>query len=115
MFARLGAKLVFATAAIAVVFFGVGLIGLAIATALTPYIGAALGYGVAGAILLLPPLLGAVIASGRRPRKPSPEGGRELMNSIFTALARETPWAAVVGAGLMGVTNLFLNRNKNKK
>ncbi len=42
MFARLGAKLVFATAAIAVVFFGVGLIGLAIATALTPYIGAAL-------------------------------------------------------------------------
>ena len=71
MFARLGAKLVFATAAIAVVFFGVGLIGLAIATALTPYIGAALGYGVAGAILLLPPLLGAVIASSRRPRKPS--------------------------------------------
>ncbi len=37
------------------------------------------------------------------------------MNSIFTALARETPWAAVVGAGLLGVTNLFLNRNKNKK
>ena len=29
MFARLGAKLVFATAAIALVFFGIGLIGLA--------------------------------------------------------------------------------------
>lgn len=115
MFARLGAKLVFATAAIAVVFVGVGLIGLAIAAALTPYIGTALGYAVAGAILLLPPLLWAVIASSNPPRKPASEGSRDLMNSIFTALARETPWAAVVGAGLLGVTNLFLNRNKNKK
>ena len=37
------------------------------------------------------------------------------MNSLFTAMARETPWAAVVGAGLVGAFNLFLNRNKNKK
>ena len=37
------------------------------------------------------------------------------MNSLFTALARETPWVAVVGAGLVGAANLFLNRNKAKK
>ena len=116
MFARLSAKLVFVTVAVALVFFGVGLIGLAIAAALTPYTGAGLGYAIAGAILLLPPLLWAVIASAKPAKKPVPEsGGRELMNSIFTALARETPWAAVVGAGLLGATNLFLNRNKNKK
>jgi hypothetical protein len=116
MFARLSAKLVFVAVAVALVFFGVGLIGMAIAAALTPYAGAALGYAIAGAILLLPPLLWAVIASANPPKKPMPEsGGRELMNSIFTALARETPWAAVVGAGLLGVANLFLNRNKNKK
>lgn len=116
MFARLSAKLVFVAAAIALVFFGIGLFGLAIAAALTPYVGAASGYAVAGAIFLLPPLLWALIASTSRPKKPPQEGGgRELMNSIFTALARETPWAAVVGAGLLGVTNLFLNRNKNKK
>lgn len=115
MFARLSAKLVFVAAALALVFFGIGLIGVAIATALTPYAGAALGYAVAGAIFLLPPLMWAIITSVNRPKKPPQESGRELMNSIFTALARETPWAALVGAGLLGVTNLFLNRNKNKK
>ena len=36
MFARLSAKLVFVAAAIALVFFGIGLFGLAIAAALTP-------------------------------------------------------------------------------
>ena len=117
MVARLGAKLVFVAAAVALVFFGIGLIGLAIATALVPFVGTALGYAVAGAILLLPPLLWAVIASASRPVRQVPKnsGGRELMNSLFTAMARETPWAAVVGAGLVGVANLFLNRNKNKK
>jgi hypothetical protein len=115
MIARLSAKLVFAAVGVALVFFGVGLVGLAIAAALTPRFGAAGGYGIAGAILLLPPLLCALIVLSSRPAKPKVEGGRELMNSIFTALARETPWAAVVGAGLVGVANLFLNRNKNKK
>jgi hypothetical protein len=117
MFARLSAKVVLVAVLVALVFFGIGLIGLAIATALTPYAGAALSYALAGAILLLPPLLWAVIASASRPpTKPVQEGGgRELMNSLFTALARETPWAAVMGAGLVGVANLFLNRNKNKK
>jgi hypothetical protein len=37
MFARLGAKAVMMAVAIALVFFGIGLIGLAIATALTPH------------------------------------------------------------------------------
>jgi hypothetical protein len=116
MVARLSAKLVFLATAIALVFFGIGLIGLSIATALTPYAGAALSYAIAGVILLLPPLLWAMSASAAPPAKPAQEGGgRELMNSLFTALARETPWAAVVGAGLVGVANLFLNRNKNKK
>jgi hypothetical protein len=117
MVARLSAKLVFVAAAVALVFFGIGLIGFSIATALVPFVGAALGYAIAGGILLLPPLLWAVIASASRPPvKPVQEGGgRELMNSLFTAMARETPWAAVVGAGLIGVANLFLNRNKNKK
>jgi hypothetical protein len=117
MFARLSAKLVFLAAAIALVFFGIGLIGLSIATALVPFVGAALSYAIAGVILLVPPLLWAMSASASPPAKPAVQegGGRELMNSLFTALARETPWAAVMGAGLVGVANLFLNRNKNKK
>jgi len=118
MFARLGAKALFLAAAVALVFFGVGLLGLALATVLTPPLGAAGGYAVAGAIFLLPLLLWAAIVAIGRPAKPvaaPSNGGRELMNSLFTALARETPWVAVMGAGVVGVANLFLNRNKNKK
>jgi hypothetical protein len=115
MFARLSAKFVMAAAAIALVFFGVGLIGLAIATWLTPHFGAAGGYAIAGAILLLPPLLWAVLVCIARPARREPPQGRDLMSSIFAALARETPWAAVAGAGLVGLANLFLNRNKSKK
>jgi hypothetical protein len=118
MFARLSAKALLLAVAIALVFFGIGLLGIAIATALTPRFGAALGYAIAGAILLLPPLCWALATLASRPAKPVPppqNGGRELMNSLFTAMARETPWAAVVGAGLVGVANLFLNRNKAKK
>jgi hypothetical protein len=117
MFARLGAKIVMATGAVALVFFGIGLIGLAIATVLTPHFGAAGGYAIAGGVLSGPPLLWAVIVVASRRARPAPpsSGGRDLMSSIFAALARETPWAAVVGAGLVGVANLFLNRNKTKK
>jgi hypothetical protein len=116
MFARLSAKLVMVATAIAMVFFGVGLIGLAVATALARYFGAAGGYAIAGAILLGPALLWAAIICASVPAKRAvPSGGRDLMSSMFSALARETPWAAVLGAGLMGAANLFLNRNKTKK
>jgi hypothetical protein len=115
MFARLGAKAVMMAVAIALVFFGIGLIGFAVATLLMTHFGAAGGYAIAGAIFLLPPLLWATIVCIARPRRQAPPGSRDLMSSIFAALARETPWAAVVGAGLVGVANLFLNRNKAKK
>jgi len=115
MFARLGAKLVMAAVAIALVFFGIGLIGLAIATLLTPHFGAASGYAMAGAILLLPPLLGACIVCIARPRRREPPPGQELIKSILAALARETPWAALLGVGMASLANLFLNRHKTKK
>ena len=105
------------TAAIALVFFGVGLIGLAIATLLSQHFGVAGGYAIAGAAFLAPPLLWAIIiAIAKKTRRPPPpSGGREFLQSFVSALARETPWAAVAGAGLVGLANLFLNRNKTKK
>ena len=116
MFARIGAKVVFAMIGMALIFFGVGLLGLAIATALAPRVGAAGGYAIAGGIFAGPPLLWALIVSMRGPRRDKPITGKgEMMASIFSALARETPWAAVVGASLVGIANLFLNRHKNKK
>ncbi len=42
-------------------------------------------------------------------------GSRQIMTAIFAALAKETPWVAIVGAGLVGAANLFLNRNKSGK
>ena len=114
MFARLGAKAVLAIMGMALIFFGVGLIGLAIALALAPYVGAPSGYAIAGGIFAGPPLLWALIVSMRSPRRDKPIKS-EMMTSIFAALARETPWAAMVGASLVGVANLFLNRHKARK
>ena len=87
MFARLSAKCWFmATAAIALVFFGIGLIGLAIATLLTPHFGAASGYAMAGAILLLPPLIWACIVCISRPRRREPPPGQDLINPFSPPL-----------------------------
>ncbi len=118
MFARVGAKMLFLVIAVALVFFGVGLIGFAIAVAFTPLVGRAWANAIAGAIFLLPPLLWAIIVMSTRPARPAMAdnpGVRQITTAIFTALAKETPWVAVVGAGLLGVANLFLNRNKSRK
>ena len=116
MFARLSARAVVLAAAVALVFFGVGLIGLGIAASLTPRMGAAWADVVTGAIFLLPPLIWAIaLMSSRPPRPADNSGARQIMTAIFAALAKETPWIAVVGAGLAGVADLFLNRNKAKK
>ena len=118
MFARLSAKAVFLGAAIALVFFGVGLIGLGIAASLTPTVGAAWADVIAGAVFLLPPLIWALAVISSRPPRPAiadNSGARQIMTAIFAALAKETPWIAVVGAGLAGVADLFLNRNKTGK
>ena len=114
MFGRLSAKAMLVAAFAAMVFFGIGLIGLAVATLLAAKFGNAGGYLIAGGILLLLPILWIIILFAPRPRK-KPEDKNDFMNSIFATLARETPWAAVVGAGLVGIANLFLNRNKTKK
>lgn len=118
MFARLSAKAILLAVAVALVFFGVGLIGLGIAASLEPFVGAAWGNAIAGALFLLPPLIWALaIVSSRpaRPVAPVDSGQRQILTAIFAALAKETPWIAVVGAGLAGAANMFLNRNKTQK
>lgn len=117
MFARLSAKAIVLAAGIALVFFGVGLIGLGIATSLEPYVGTAWGDAITGALFLLPPLIWALAIISARPARPAPvdTGSRQIMTAIIAALAKETPWIAVVGAGLAGAASLFLNRNKAGK
>jgi hypothetical protein len=115
MFARLTAKAVLAAAAIAMAFFGIGLLGMALASALVAALGTVGGYAVAGVAFLLPPLIWAVVIHLSRPRKPPPPVNNELTRVLLAAVAKETPWIAIVGAGLAAAANMFLNRNKPSK
>jgi hypothetical protein len=111
MFARFTAKAILAAAAIAMAFIGICLVGAAVAAALVQALGTVGGYAVAGAVFLLPPLVWAAIVHLSRPRRPPPVNN-DLTKVLLAAVAKETPWIAIIGAGLAGVANMFLNRNK---
>ena len=115
MFARLTAKAILAAAALAMAFFGIGLLGMALASALVAALGTVGGYAVAGVAFLLPPLIWAVVTHLSRPRKQPPPVNNELTRALLAAVAKETPWIAIIGAGLAGAANMFLNRNKAPK
>jgi hypothetical protein len=117
MFARLTAKAVLAAAAIAMAFFGIGLLGMALASALVAAIGVSGGYAIAGVIFLVPPLVWAIVTHLFRPRRQPAQNGTagDLTRVLLAALAKETPWIAIIGAGLASVANMFLNRNKSSK
>jgi len=115
MFARLTAKAVLAAAAIAMAFIGICLAGAAVAAALAQLLGTVGGYALAGAIFLLPPLTWAAIIHLSRPKRPPPPINNDLTKVLLAAVAKETPWVAIVGAGLAGLVNMFLNRNKSSR
>src|SRR5215470_12797530 len=114
MFAKLTAKAILAAAAIAMAFFGIGLLGMAVSAALVKALGTVGGYALAGAVLLVPPLLWAIITHLSR-KPPPPPVNNELTRVLLAAVAKETPWIAIIGAGLASVASMFLNRNKSPK
>jgi hypothetical protein len=69
MFARLTAKAVLAAAAIAMAFFGIGFLGMALASLLVKAVGPVGGYALSGVVLLVPPLVWAVVTHLSRPKK----------------------------------------------
>lgn len=114
MLARLGAKAVLLAIGLGMAFFGVGLLGIALATSLIVHFGAAGAFALAGGVLLLPPFFWAIARLAFRPKRPPPPPPG-LMTTLITAVAKEAPWAAVIGAGLTGAVEMFLNRNKPRK
>jgi hypothetical protein len=98
-------------------FFGIGFLGMALAAALVAALGTVGGYALAGVVFLVPPLLWALITHLFRRRRPAQQQAptNDLTRVLLAAVAKETPWVAIVGAGLIGVANLFLNRNKSPK
>lgn len=115
MFARLTAKAVLAAAAIAMAFFGIGLLGMAVAAALVLWLGTVGGYALAGIVFLLPPLIWAIVIHSSQPKKPPQPPASDLTRVLLAAIAKDTPWIAIIGAGLAGAANMFLNRNKAPK
>lgn len=115
MFARLTAKAILAAAAIAMAFFGIGLLGMALASALVALLGTVGGYAVSGLTLLVPPLVWAVVTHLSRPRKQPAPVNNDLTRILLAAVAKETPWIAIIGAGVAAAANMFLNRNKSPK
>jgi hypothetical protein len=109
MFARYGAKFLMLVAAAALVFFGVGLLGLALASALVTQLGTAGAYALTGGILLLIVLAGMGINAMLRPRLPPPPPPG-LASLLLGALAKDVPWAAVVSAGVAGLADMMLRR-----
>lgn len=113
MIARLGAKALLLALGLGMVFFGIGLLGHALAIALVGLLGQAAAYAVAGGVLLLPPLFWMAVRLVFRPKPKSPPPG--VWMAVIAALAKEAPWVAMLGAGLTGVAEMILNRNKSKK
>ena len=110
MFGRLISKAVFLAIILGAVFFGIGLLGLALAHALVNAVGVAVAYAIAGGALFAIALVLLAFMALSRPRKPPPS---ELTKVLLAALAKETPWLAIVGAGLASAAKMFLNRNKS--
>jgi hypothetical protein len=106
---------VFLVVGLALVFFGVGMLALAIAAAFAPLVGTAWGDAIAGAILVLPALTWAVGVSLRPRPRPQSNGSKEIIRALLAAIAKETPWVAVIGAGVAGAVEMFLGRNKSRK
>ena len=120
--ARLGVKAaaaaVLALIGILLLFFGVGLLAYALATALAPSLGVAGGAAVTGAIFVGPPFVWAVIMLSLRPPPPPPKPAiapTGLWMTLFAAIAKETPWVAIVGAALVAAAEIFISHRTRKK
>jgi hypothetical protein len=118
--AQLGVKaaaaMVLALIGVALIFFGVGFLAYALATALSPALGIAGGAAVTGAMFVVPPFIWAIIMLAlRRPRPRPVVPPDSLWMALFMAIAKETPWVAIVGAGLVAAAEIFLSRRPGKK
>jgi hypothetical protein len=115
MFARLAAKALVLAAAAALIFFGIGLLGVALASVLAAALGLAGAYAVSGVIMLLLALGIVGVMSLMKPRRPPPPPPGAFMGMLLGALAKDLPWAAVLSAGLAGVTEMMLRRKNRAK
>jgi hypothetical protein len=113
---KAAAAAVLALIGVALIVIGVGFLAYAISAALAPSLGVAGGAAVTGAIFAGPPFFWAIIILAlRRPPPPKPViAPSGLWLTLFAAIAKETPWVAIVGAGLVAAAEIFLSRRTRK-
>ncbi|MEI9990151.1 MAG: hypothetical protein WDM86_08940 [Rhizomicrobium sp.] len=116
MGAKIAAAAVLAVIGLLLVVFGVGFLSYALALALTPLLGAAGGAAVTGAIFVGPPVLwaGIVLMRGPSRPKPKPSAPSSLWMALFAAIAKETPWIAIVGAIVIAGAEMFFGSRTRK-
>jgi hypothetical protein len=97
-------------------FFGVGLLAYGLATALAPALGIAGGAALAGGVFVVPPFVWAIIILlMRRPPPPPPQQAAASSNlglALFAAVAKETPWIAILGTGALALAQMYLGKRK---
>ncbi|MBV9043863.1 MAG: hypothetical protein JO348_12745 [Alphaproteobacteria bacterium] len=117
---KIGAGAVLAIIGITMVVLGVVLLGYSIVEALTPSVGVAGASAIAGGIFVGPAFFWAMITL-LMTRKPAPPKKMEIGSAqtglwtvLFAAIAKETPWIAIAGAGLVAVAEIFLATRRKK-
>ncbi|HEV2652816.1 MAG TPA: hypothetical protein VGU69_16270 [Rhizomicrobium sp.] len=97
-------------------FFGVGLLAYGLASALAPALGVAGGAALAGGVFVVPPFVWAIIILlMRRPPPPPPQQAAASNNlglALFAAVAKETPWIAILGTGALALAQMYLGKRK---
>jgi len=115
MGAKIAAGAVLAVIGLLLVVFGVGFLSYALALALTPYLGAAGGAAVTGAVFVGPPVLWAALVLMRGPPKPKKvEAPSSLWMALFAAIAKETPWIAIIGTIGIAAAEMFFGSRSRK-
>ncbi len=116
MGARIAASAVLGVIGLLLIIFGVGYLVYALDMALTPALGIAGAAALTGGIIVGPVFFWAIVmlAFRRTPPKPAPPPANGLWLALFAAIAKETPWIAIVGAGLMAAAEMFLARPRRK-
>jgi hypothetical protein len=112
MGARVLSKLIFVVFGMAMVWIGVGFLAFAIAAGLTPYVGMAWAAAIAAALLLMPALLVVLILGRKPPPSKFGLGGETTLFAVISTLVRDKPLLAILGAGLFGAAEVWLNRKK---
>lgn len=111
MIAKAAAGIVFGFIAVAMILVGVAFAGYATFTALAIPLGAPGAAALTALVMLIGPLLFIVAAALFRPR-PKQVLNEAFVVNLFSGLAKQKPFLAMLGAGLLGAAGILLRKRR---